>query len=201
MKYKAKKGCLLAFVVLLLVPSFLYLFFIFYSKLHTNSRVFVSDVKSVGRKLKMVETEHDSVLAMAFFRGENDDVGTKVHIHNNSFDVVSFVFSGDNDTIYIRDSREFYELFPPEEKKSHLVSPKNFKTATPVVSTLPSKCKVIPFSDSRFFVYNRDKCTYIPRDSTIHIIHLVHDIERANSYSLFDMTLKDTLVINLIEKK
>lgn len=171
-------------------------FYLLYSKFNMRNRSYMADIKMAGCQLRFTETEHDSILVFRFKKEGSICKASSFLVHNNCFDVVSFVISKDIDTLYIRSKITIHEIL----KKECTFTPQVDITYNPVIDDLPSDCKVIPFSDSRFFVYNNEKCTYIPKDSTIHILHLIHDMERTNIYRLYDITLKDTLEICLVEK-
>lgn len=168
-----------------------------YGKYYTFNRTFVADMASVEYELSFTEIEHDSVLAFSFKRKGDSKTISPLFVYNSAWDVVSFVFT--KDTIYIRDEKEFYDLFPPEERYKYPVLPKDFKKYKIIKGDVPSSCKLIPYSDSRFFLYDRKTRKYILKDTTMHIIHLNHYIERANDYHLFDESRKDTLEIYLNE--
>lgn len=194
------KGCVYTFFVIISNIIILICFWILYCKYHTFGRSYVTNVKSVGYKISFSEIEHDSILAFSFERKDCNMKKQTLFVHNNSFDVVSFFFT--KDTVYIRDNIDFYDLFSPEERvKLNLrpnYRPKNFqKEREPTIPPLPSFCKIIPHTDSRFFVYAHGD--YTLKDSTIHMIKLTHYTERANEYRLYDQSLNDFLEIPLYE--
>ena len=198
MKNKLRlKGCLSAFFAIIFIPGLLYLSLLLYGRYHTFNRTFVANVKSVGYEIVFTEVEHDSILAFSFKRQEDGKTVSTLFVHNNAFDVVSFVFT--EDTLYIRDEMEFYDLFPPEERYKHPKAPKDWVKRRIIKGDLSSPFKIIPYSDSLFFVYDTNKHKSVLKDSTMHIFNLVHNVERANEYCLFDETLKDTLEIHLNE--
>ena len=181
------------------MPGLLYLFLLLYGKYYTYNRTFVADVKSVGCEISFTEIENDSILAFSFSRkGENKKV-TTLFVHNRAWDVLSLIFT--KDSIFVRDLMEFHELFPPEEKDKHIMPPKDYMKGKVIKDKLPLTCRIIPYSDSRFFVYDDNKHRYVQIDSTIHIIKLSHFVERANDYHLFDENIKDTIEIHLDEIK
>lgn len=191
------KGCISALFAIILIPGLLYLFLLLYGRYHTFNRTFLADVKSVGYRIEFTEVEHDSILAFVFSRKGNYHQESSLFVHNSSWDVVSFIFT--KDTIYIRDEMKFQDLFPPEERDKHPKAPKDWVKRRIIKGDLPSSFKIIPYSDSLFFVYDTNKHKYVLKDSTMHIFNLVHNVERANKYCLFDESLKDTLEIHLKE--
>ena len=195
-KKSCLKGCLSALLVIIFILGLLYLLLLLYGKYHTYNRTFVADAESVGWEITFTEIEHDSILAFSFNRKGDDQKVSSLFVYNDSRDVVSFIFS--EDTIYIRDEMEFQDLFPPEERDKHPIPPKDFKKGGIVKGDLPSSCRVIPYSDSRFFSYDEKKHNYLLKDSTMHIIKLVHYVERANDYDFFDVTLKEVSGVPLM---
>lgn len=190
-------GCKSTLLAIILIPLFVYLIILLYGKYHTSDRSYVADIKSVRYEISFTEIEHDSILAFSFHQKGDDKKKNGLFVYNSSWDVVSFIFT--KDTIYIRDEMEFHDLFPYEERDEHSIPPADFKKGKIIKGYLPSFCRIIPFSDSRFFVYDSNRHKYVLKDSTIHMINLVHDIERANDYHIFDENLKDTLEICLNE--
>lgn len=193
------KRILTFLLAVIFLPVFIYLFIVLHGKYHTFNRSFVADIKSVGYVISFSEIEHDSVLSFCFnWKDCNMKVPT-LFVYNNAWDIVSFIFT--KDTIYVRDAMEFQDLFSPEEREKYPISPKDFTKVKIIKGDLPSCCKIVPYSDSRFFVYDRNKCEYVLKDSTMHIIKLVHFVERTNEYHLFDENLIDTLEIQLSENQ
>lgn len=199
-KMKSKlcfKGCRFVLLAIIIIPGLIYLLLILYGRYHTFNRTFQADIMSVGYGIEFTEVEHDSILAFSFKRPEDDKTVSTLFVHNNAFDVVSFVFT--KDTIYIRDEMEFYELFPIEERDKHPKSPRDWMKRKIIKGDLPSSLKIIPYSDSRFFVYDENKHKYVQKDNTVHIIKLSHFVERTDEYHLFDESMKDTFDILLNE--
>ena len=115
-------------------------------------------------------------------------------MHNDyCTDVASFLFIEGVDTLYIRKNQENRDLFPPEKQCRH----PDIVVDNPIVGELPAKCKAVSFSDSRFFIYDKKTCTYIPKNVKTHVVTLFHDTERTNTYYLYDMTKSDTLDVKL----
>ena len=69
------RGCLVVFLLIIIMPGLLYLFLLLYGKYYTYNRTFVADVKSVGYEISFTEIENDSILAFSFIRkGDNKKV-------------------------------------------------------------------------------------------------------------------------------
>lgn len=198
MKRKLRfKGNQFPLLVIIFIPGLLYLSLLLYGRYHTFNRTFVADAKPVGYEIAFTEVEHDSILAFNFKQKEDNKNVSTLFVYNNSWDVISFIFT--KDTLYIRNEMEFHELFPPRERDKHPKAPKDWVKRKIVKGNMPSSCSFIPYSDSRFFVYDENKHKYVQKDNTVHIIKLSHFVERTDEYHLFDETLKDTLEINLNE--
>lgn len=190
-------GCLSVLFAIIIIPGLIYLLLLLYGRCHTFNRTFHADVMNEGYGIEFTEVEHDSILAFSFQRQEDGNTVSTLFVHNNAFDVVSFIFT--KDTIYIRDEMKFQDLFPPEERDKNSPTPKDWVKRRIIKGELSSPFKIIPYSDSLFFVYDTNKHKYILKDSTMHIFNLVHNVERANEYCLFDESLKDMLEIHLKE--
>lgn len=186
---------------LILFPVGVYTILIVINSMPANNRSYEATLNRVGWHINMEEQNSDSLLHFNFYysrKSQHDS--TSLLIHNNQCsDVVSFVLIEGIDSVYIRNGREFKDLFPPEEQSLHSVAPKDFYIDDPHVGKLPSKCKMVAFSEPRLFIYDKDKCTYVPKDDMIHIITLFHNTERGDSYSLWDVTATDTLEIKIIQ--
>ena len=151
----------------------------------------------------MVEQNSDSLLHFNFYYTRKCQIDSLSFLIHNSYcnDVVSFVLIEDKDTVYIRKGPELKDLFSPKEQSLHEASPKDFYIDDPHIGKLPSKCKMLAFSDQRYFIYDMDKCTYVPKDDITHIIKLFHNSERGDSYSLCDVTATDTQKIKIVQKR
>ena len=182
---------------LILLPAVLHIILLVISRIPANNRRYEATLNRVGWHINMEEQNSDSLLHFNFYytrKSQSDSLSFLIQ-NKYSSDVVSFVLREGIDTVYIRKGCEFKDLFPPEEQGLHKVAPKDFYIDNPQIGTLPSKCKLVSFSDTRFFIYDKNKGTYIPKDDTTHIITLYHDTERGDSYSLCDVTASDTLGI------
>lgn len=155
-------------------------------------------IDKLGLHVKFTELKDDSILNFTLYQKNqpNDTVSVLVRNENMS-DIISFLIVEKNDTIYIRNDKEYNELFSPEDQKKHRVSPSWFNVNNPVVGNLHPRCKRIAYSDNKFFVYDKKKCKYIPKSNNIHVLTFYHDTERTNTYSLFDMTKNKISAINL----
>lgn len=182
---------------LILLPAVLHIILLVISRIPANNRRYEATLNRVGWHINMEEQNSDSLLHFNFYYTRKSPSDSLSFLIQNKYsnDVVSFVLREGIDTVYIRKGCEFKELFPPEEQELHKVAPKDFYIDNPQIGTLPSKCKLVSFSDTRFFIYDKNKDTYIPKDDTTHIITLYHDTERGDSYSLCDVTASDTLGI------
>lgn len=187
----------------MLLPAVLYIILLVINSMPANNRSYEATLNRVGWHINMEEQNSDSLLHFNFYYTRKSHLdSTSLLMHNNhSSDVVSFVLIEGMDSIYIRKGCEFKELFPPEEQSLHPVAPKDFYIDDPHIGELPSKCKMVAFSDYRFFIYDKNKGQYVPKDDMIHIITLFHNTERGDSYSLWDVTATDTLEIKIIQKR
>lgn len=191
-------GCHFTLLVIIFIPCSVFLALLLVGRLHTYNRTFFADIKSVGYKITFTEIEHDSILSFCFNPKGHNKKKTTLYVHNTAGKVVSFIIS--KDTILLRDELKFYELFPNKEFDKQAFHPKAHLKGKFIKGNMPSNCKIIPFSDSFYFYYDKRKGKYFLRDSTIHIITLIHDIERTNSYRLQDETSRDTSMIELHKK-
>ena len=193
------RGCHFTLLVMLFFPSCAYMLLSLYGKFHTYNRTFVADIKSVGYKIAFTEIEHDSILSFCFNQKGYNKKKTTLFVYNNAWDVVSFIFT--KDTILVRDELKLCELLYPNKKfdKQSFHSKNSIKNKL-IKGHMPSNCKIIPFSDSFYFYYDKRKGKYSLRDSTIHVIQLIHDVERTNTYRLIDETSRDTSIIELHKK-
>lgn len=175
---------------------------LFIRTLSSNDRKFEAVFGRGGWCIEMKEQKKDSLLFFTIHQvGKKKSNSISFYVHNNyCSDVISFIFVEGIDTVYIRKGREFMELFPLEEQSSHSMAPKDFSVNNPVIGRLPSKCKIVAFSDPRFFIYNKNKYTYIPKDDITHVITLFHNAERGDSYTLCDVIRTDTLEMSIIQK-
>lgn len=182
---------------LILLPAVLHIILLVINRIPANNRRYEATLNRVGWHINMEEQNSDSLLHFNFYYTRKSPSDSLSFLIQNKYsnDVVSFVLREGIDTVYIRKGCEFKDLFPPEEQELHKVAPKDFYIDNPQIGTLPSKCKLVSFSDTRFFIYDKNKDTYIPKDDTTHIITLYHDTERGDSYSLWDVTASDTLGI------
>lgn len=190
-------------LVLIFSPVVIYISLLLIRTLSSNDRMFVANFDRVGWSIEMKEQKQDSLLIFTLHQARNMKSNSmSFHVHNNyCSDVISFLFVEGVDTVYIRKECEIKELFSLEEPSSHSVAPKDFSVNNPFIGKLPSKCKIVAFSDSRFFIYDKKKCTYIPKDDITHVITLFHNTERGDSYTLCDVTHTDTLEIRIIQKQ
>ncbi len=183
-------------ISLIILSGIIYVSFLLFYNFQHCDRTYDAYIDSVTVHMVIKEQNADSLLRFTFYKDEKNK-GISLLVHNNySSNVVSFVFVDGIDTLYIRKNREFKELFSPNEKRIFSVVPKDFVVDNPIIGKLPSKCNEISFSDYRFFLYDANKCTYIPKYK-VHVITLFHDTERTDSYTLSDMTKNDTINIKL----
>ena len=186
--------CLLFFI-----PILLYIVFSCYNTSRSYGRTYQATIDRVGWQVKFTEQNADTLLKFMFHqKGTHSPDSMSLSIHNGYMeDVVSFLFVEGIDTIYIRKSREYGDLFPPEKRKSNIMVSPGFTTKCPIEGKIPSRCTTVPFSDPGFFIYDKKKCTYVPKDERTHVVTLFHNTERTNTYYLFDMTKNDTIEVKL----
>ena len=193
------KKTYILFLCLFCLPALVYIIILLYSTFHSDGRTYEAKVDKAAWQMVFTEQNADSLLRFTFQQKEKqkcDSISLLVH---NAYcsDVISFLFADGVDTLYIRKNPEFKDLFSPEQQYQHTVAPSDFAVDNPIVGKLPSRCKTVSFSDPRFFIYDKKKCSYILKNANTHVVTLFHDTERADTYHLFDMTRNDTIDIEL----
>jgi hypothetical protein len=190
-------------LVLIFLPVAISISLLAIKDLPSEDRSYEATFEKVGWRINMKEQNVDSLLHFTFRHIGKDKTDSISFCAYNNYcdDVITFLMIEGQDTVYIRKGCEFLELFPPEEQSEHTVAPKDFYVDNPIVGKLPSAFKMVAFSDSCFFVYDKKKCTYVPKDDNIHIVTLFHNTERGDSYSLYDVTRTDTMEVELIQKR
>lgn len=198
-----KKKKYIILLVLIFLPVAISISLLAIKDLPSEDRSYEATFEKVGWRINMKEQNVDSLLHFTFrhIRKDKTDSISFCAYNNYCDDVITFLMIEGQDTVYIRKGCEFLELFPPEEQSEHTVAPKDFYVDNPIVGKLPSAFKMVAFSDSCFFVYDKNKCTYVPKDDNIHIVTLFHNTERGDSYSLYDVTRTDSMEIELIQKR
>ncbi len=194
-----KKNIYAIFLCLFCLPAVVYLTILIYSTFHSNGRTYEATVDRSGWQMVFTEQNADTLLRFTFRPKGKQKCDSLSFLIYNEFcgNVVSFLFVEGVDTLYIRKNLEFRNLFPPEEQSQHPVAPPDFVVDNPIVGELPVRCKAVSFSDPRFFIYDKKKCSYIPKNAKMHVVTLFHETERANTYYLSDMTQNDTLDVKL----
>lgn len=199
---KKTSGFLVLFLVFFI--GFIIVFLCLYPKFHSYGRTYIANLYSIGYEMKMEECYHDSVLHFVFNKVDcNKDECIELYIYNRCCDGIEFVFQEGSDTIYIREKPKLYEEFPPNEQYmwNDPVYDENRGVIQPVVfGNLPSKCKLITYSDSNFFKYESefsDSC--IPVNDNINIISIWHNCDRGSVYELCNYTRKKSKTIQLNE--
>lgn len=198
-----KKKKYIILLVLIFLPVAISISLLAIKDLPSEDRSYEATFEKVGWRINMKEQNVDSLLHFTFRHIGKDKTDSISFCAYNNYcdDVITFLMIEGQDTVYIRKGCEFLELFPPEEQSEHTVAPKDFYVDNPIVGKLPSAFKMVAFSDSCFFVYDKNKCTYVPKDDNIHIVTLFHNTERGDSYSLYDVTRTDSMEIELIQKR
>lgn len=198
---KMKKKASVFLLAPILIPAVVYITLLAMQSIPAINRRYEAVLNRIEWRIHMEEQNSDSLLYFYFnHTGKSKAESISLIIHNNYCgDVICLVLTEHNDTVFVRKDCEFKELFPPEEQSLYPVAPKDFYVDNPVVK-LSSKCKMVAFSDPRFFIYDKEKCTYIPKDDITHLIKLSHYTERGESYNLCDITHSDTLGITFEQK-
>lgn len=198
-----KKKIYIILLVLIFLPVAISISLLVIKGLPSEDRSYEAIIKKVGWRINMKEQNADSLLFFTFRHTGREKADSISLCANNNYcaDVITFLMIEGQDTFYIRKGREFQELFSPEEQSEHTMAPKDFCIDYPIVGKLPSAFKMVAFSDSCFFVYDKNKCTYVPKDDNVHIVTLFHNTERGDSYSLYDVTRTDTMEVELIQKR
>lgn len=198
---KMKKKASVFLLAPILIPAVVYITLLAMQSIPAINRRYEAVLNRIEWRIHMEEQNSDSLLHFYFnHTGKSKADSISLIIHNNYCgDVICLVLTEHTDTVFVRKDCEFKELFPPEEQSLYPVAPKDFYVDNPVVK-LSSKCKMVAFSDPRFFIYDKEKCTYIPKDDITHLIKLPHYTERGESYNLCDITHSDTLGITFEQK-
>ena len=198
---KMKKKASVFLLAPILIPAVVYITLLAMQSIPAINRRYEAVLNRIEWRIHMEEQNSDSLLYFYFnHTGKSKADSISLIIHNNYCgDVICLVLTEHTDTVSVRKDCEFKELFPPEEQSLYPVAPKDFYVDNPVVK-LSSKCKMVAFSDPRFFIYDKEKCTYIPKDDITHLIKLSHYTERGESYNLCDITHSDTLGITFEQK-
>lgn len=198
-----KKNIYTIFLCLFCLPAVVYLTILLRSTFRSNGRTYKVTVDRVGWQMIFTEQNADTLLRFTFHeKGKQKCDSIPLLIHNDfGGDVISFLFVEGVDTLYIRKNQEFRDLYPPEEQSQHLIAPTDFVVENPIIGKLPARCKAVSFSDPRFFIFNKKKLSYIPKNVKTHVVTLFHETERTNIYYLSDMTQNDTLDIKLCNIK
>lgn len=186
--------------ILILLPVVLYIILLVINSIPAKNRRYEAILNRVGWHINMEEQNSDSLLNFIFYytrKSQSDSLSFWIH-NNYCSDVVSFVLIEGIDSVYIRKGREFKDLFPPEEQSLHSIAPKDYYIDDPHIGKLPFKCKIVAFSDPRYFIYDKNKDVYMPKDDLIHIVTLFHNTERGDSYTIWDVTASDTLEIKML---
>lgn len=198
---KMKKIASIFLLAPMLLPAALYITLLIINSIPTKNRKYEAVLNRIGWRIQMEEQNSDSLLYFHLKHTRKSKTDSISLIINNNYcgDVISLVLTEYTDTVFVRKGCEFKELFPPEEQSLYPVAPKDYYVDNPVVK-ISSKCKMVAFSDPRFFIYDKEKCTYIPKDDITHLIKLSHYTERGESYNLCDITHSDTLGITFEQK-
>ena len=198
-----KKNIYILFLCLFCLPAVVYLTILLYSTFHSYGRTYEAKVDRVGWQMVFAEQNADTLLRFTFHQKGKQKCDSISLLMHNAYcsDVVSFLFVEGVDTLYIRKNLEVRDLYPPEEQSQHPVTPPDFVVDNPIVGKLPARCKAVSFSDPRFYIYDKKKCSYIPKNAKTHDVTLFHETERADTYHLFDMTQNDKIDIKLYNIK
>jgi hypothetical protein len=167
-----------------------------------NGRSYEFKLDEIGYNGIFKEVEADTILEFTFTK-INDNNTRNLRIRNASWDVISFVFYNGNDTIYIRKGSEWIDLFSPTERASFKTKQPlngNIKPPyNPVKGDLPDGFKLIAYGDVRFFKWGNNESLYILKNDSIHIVTLMHYVERGNEYGMWNTSATDTTSIFLRE--
>lgn len=176
---KMKKKASVFLLAPILIPAVVYITLLAMQSIPAINRRYEAVLNRIEWRIHMEEQNSDSLLYFYFnHTGKSKADSISLIIHNNYCgDVICLVLTEHTDTVFVRKDCEFNELFPPEEQSLYPVAPKDFYVDNPVVK-LSSKCKMVAFSDPRFFIYDKENCTYIPKDDITHLIKLSHYTER-----------------------
>lgn len=148
-----------------------------------GSRSFSHEFEEFGWKMEMHEIDpyRNRFLDLCLQKLDNPD-GTPIHIKlKNDVCVVRLIIVDGVDSVYVRYDRECFEApdlavpLPPNIPPERLCN---------VIGEMPSQCVKIPYSDSRFVVYDSKEHDYFPIADSIHVISIVHQTERANCYDI-----------------
>lgn len=168
----------------------------------SKGRSYEFNLDEIGYNGGFKEVDADTILEFTFTKISDNDT-RNLRIRNAPWNVISFVFYDGNDTIFIRKGAEWLDLFSPEERMLLKTErPLNGDIDTPynpIKGNLPDRFKLIAYGDSSFFKWVNNKSAYILKNDSIHIVTLMHYVERGNEYGMWDVTAKDTIGISLRE--
>lgn len=174
-----------------------------YPLFHAKNRTYNVSVYNIGYNIKIEEVQHDTVLCIKFNKtNSNNYEYSELYVHNRCCNGIEFVFVEGNDTIFIRKEPRLYEEFPPNEQykwKDEIYDKSRGGLKNIVVDKLPSRFKLITYSDSRFFKYENDSSAHcIPINDKISIIYIWHNCDRGNIYELCYNAKKrsQTIILN-----
>lgn len=194
-----KKTIIIITLFLIFLPPLLHVALLLYGKYHSCGRTYQATLDRIGWQMTFTEQNADTILKFTFVNIEKNQCDSlSLLTHNTHGIIVDYTFIEGLDTVFIRKDVELRDLFPPEEQNKYSVTPDWFKVYNPIIGDIPPGCRSISFSDSSFFSYDRNKCTYIPKSNKIHIIRLKHETDWENNYYLFDETKDDTIRVQLV---
>lgn len=183
------------FMVLFYIPISAYIILAIYSKEHVYKRHFKANLERIGYNIEMAETEHDTVLSFKFIKNDKSDSICNLRIHNENWDVVSFVITKNVDTIFIGKNIQFC-------KRPDFCNTSNNSSHEPnvAIGEIPQRCELISQYESSNLKNRQTQDGAIILDNQeTHIITIVHNVERCNIYTVIDKTPKDTIEYELKE--
>lgn len=194
-----KKTIIIITLFLIFLPPLLHVALLLNGKYHSYGRTYQATLDRIGWQMTFTEQNADTILKFTFVNIENNQCDSLSFLTHNGGcgKVIDFTFIEGVDTVFIRKKRELRDLFPPEEQNKYPVTPDG-EFYNPIIGDITPGCRSISFSDSSFFSYDRNKCTYVPKSNKIHIVTLSHNTERGNTYYLFDETKDDTIRVQLV---
>lgn len=192
---------ILSILALFLVYIIVYVYI--YPLFHSQNRTYNVNVYNIGYNIKIEEVQHDTVLCIKFNKtNSNNYEYTELYVHNRCCDGIEFVFYEGIDTIFIRKEPRFYEEFSPNEQykwKDEIYDKGRGGVKDITVGNLPSKIKLISYSEPRFFKYENDSSDHcIPINDKISSIYIWHNCDRGNIYELCYNAKKrsQTIILN-----
>ena len=195
-----KKTLIIIVLFLIFLPPLILVTLLLHGKYHTYGRTYQATLDRIGWQMTFTEQNADTILNFTFSNMRmNQHDSLSMLIHNQHGSVVSFTFIEDVDTVFIRNKRELKDWYPPEEQIEQ-ITPEWYVPQKRIIGDIPTRCRLISFSDSCFFSYDKEDSSYNPKSSIIHVVTLYHETDWGNAYYLWDRTSDGAIGVQLCER-